>query len=191
MLYQEFVQPVMSFLGGGFVAAFFSWAHSYFSIKRQREIDSIKEQLKNLYGPLNYFCHQNENLFKLCKQIDVAYKSEYVDKKWSADERTRQSVRDEAKTTIEISNKYIQEIIKNNQSITEILEKGWHLADVEDLEVFADFEVFFKRYKIEGNTMPYDIYEALGSISLMPSNFIKLVKEKASLKELRLRKLLK
>ena len=146
----EFViQYIMSFLGGGFVAAVGNWVHSSVSARRQREIDRLKEQLQSLYGPLSFFVHQNENLLALIGKFDSAYTAEIAQQNWSRDDMTQASVRADADTTIQIYNKYAGLVIKNNKRVMEILEKGWHLIDSEDIDEFAQFQVDFARREIE------------------------------------------
>lgn len=189
----EFViQYIMSFLGGGFVAAVGNWVHSSVSARRQREIDRLKEQLQSLYGPLSFFVHQNENLLALIGKFDSAYTAEIAQQNWSRDDMTQASVRADADTTIQIYNKYAGLVIKNNKRVMEILEKGWHLIDSEDIDEFAQFQVDFARREIEFDEKlktPYIIYEVVGHISFIRPSMIDLVKKKVRAKEDRLRKL--
>ena len=76
----------------------------------------------------------------------------------------------------------------------EVLEKGWHLIDAEDIEEFAQFQVDFTRFKTEvDGTLkpPYAIYRAVGDVSYMRPSMIELVKKNAQAKEARLRELLR
>ncbi|MGG7056407.1 hypothetical protein [Nitrosomonas sp. ANs5] len=125
---EQFIQYLMSFLGGGFAVAVGNWVNSSVGIRRQREIDHLKGQLQSLYGPLSFFAQQNEKLFALCGAFSDAYTREIVQKNWSQDEKTRASVRADAETTIQLSNQYVVRVVENNGRIMEILEKGWHLS---------------------------------------------------------------
>jgi hypothetical protein len=191
---EQAIQYLMSFLGGGFAVAVGNWVNSSVGARRQREIESLKGQLQSLYGPLSFFTHQNEKLFALCGKFNAAYTAEFVGKNWSQDERTQATVRADADTTIELSNEYIQRVVENNRRVMEVLEKGWHLADSEDIEELSQFQVDFTRFKteVEGkHKTPYAIYKAVGDVSYMRPSMIELVKRKVRIKEQRLRELMR
>lgn len=194
MTLEQFIQYLMSFLGGGFAVAVGNWVNSSIGARRQREIDRLKEQLQSLYGPLSFFTQQNDKLFALCGTFNDAYRIEIAQKNWSQDEKTQASVRADAETTIELSNQYIGRVVENNSRVMEVLEKGWHLVDGEDIEEFAQFQVDFTRFKteVEGTLkIPFRIYKAVGDVSYMRPSMIKLVKQKVLAKEARLRELMR
>ena len=191
---EQFIQYLMSFLGGGFAVAVGNWVNSSVGARRQREIDHLKNQLQSLYGPLSFFTLQNEKLFALCGAFNDAYTTEIAQKNWSPDEKTQASVRAEADTTIELSNQYVGRVVENNGRVMEILEKGWHLADTEDIEELAQFQVDYTRFKteVEGTLKtPFRIYKAVGVVSYMRQSMIELVKNKVRAKEDRLRELMR
>lgn len=194
MTTEQSIHYFMSFLGGGFAVAVGNWVNSSIGARRQREIDRLKDQLQSLYGPLSFFAQQNEKLFALCGAFHDAYTTEIAQKKWSEDERTQASVRADADTTIQLSNQYIGRVIENNGRIMEVLEKGWHLADGDDIEEFAQFQVDFTRFKIEMEgtlKTPFRIYKAVGEVSYMRQPMIELIKQKVHAKENRLRELMR
>lgn len=193
MTTEQVIQYLMSFLGGGFAVAVGNWVNSSVGARRQREIESLQGQLQSLYGPLSFFTQQNEKLFALCGSINAAYTAEFVEKQWSQDERTQAAVRADAGNTIAISNQYIQRVVDNNSRVMDILEKGWHLADSDDIEELSLFQVDCTRYKteVEGQLKtPYAIYKAIGDVSYMRPSMIELVKQKTRIKEQRLRELM-
>lgn len=189
---EEIVRYVMSFLGGGFAVAAGNWAYSALSSARQREGEHLTAQLQTLYGPLYFFTLQNEKFFELCRKFDAAYTNEFVSKDWSQDQQTQAAVKKDADSTIDLSNEYVRRVVANNERVMEILEKGWHLIDSDDVEEFANFQVDFTRFKTEVDGAlkpPYSIYTAVGSISYMRPTMIGRVKEKVHAKEVRLREL--
>jgi hypothetical protein len=193
MTSDEIIRYAMSFLGGGVVVAVGNWVHASISARRQREVVHLTTQLENLYGPLAYFAQQNQQLFNLCKKLDAAYKSEFIDKSWSDDAHTHAAVKADAEATIELSNAYIEQVTKNNERVMEVLEKAWHLVDVEDVNDFAQFQVDFTRFRIEvkgSRKTPFAIYQAVGSISYMRQSMIDRIGAQVLTKSARLRKLL-
>lgn len=194
MTTEEIVRYIMSFLGGGFAVAIGNWVHATIAAHKQREVEYLKGQLQSLYGPLFFFTQQNEKLFALCGQFNGAYTNEFVAKNWSQDEKTQSSVRKDAETTIEISNEYIRRVVSNNERVMEILEKGWHFIDGDDIEELAQFQVDFTRFKIEVDgalKTPYFIYKAVGDVSYMRPSMIECVQNKVQTKEARLRELMR
>jgi hypothetical protein len=194
MTLEQFVQYLMSFLGGGFAVAVGNWVNSSIGARRQREIDHLKGQLQSLYGPLSFFTQQNEKLFALCGAFNAAYTAEFAAKNWAQDERTQATVRADAGTTIDLSNQYIKRVVENNNRVMEILEKGWYLADGEDIEELSQFQVDFTRFKteVEGKLKtPFAIYKAVGDVSYMRPSMIELVKRKVRVKEERVRELMR
>ena len=69
---QEIIRYLLSFLGGGLVAAVGNWLHSSWSARRAREVEMLREQLRLVYGPLFFFTSQNEELFKLTDNVQNA-----------------------------------------------------------------------------------------------------------------------
>ncbi|MCE9551018.1 MAG: hypothetical protein K8R50_08465 [Betaproteobacteria bacterium] len=190
----EFVQYIMSFIGGGFAVAVGNWVNSAVAARKQREGDYLKSQLQSLYGPLFFFTQQNENLFALCRKFNDAYTTEFVAQSWSEDSHTQASVQKDSATTIEISNQYIRRVVENNERVMDVLEKGWHFIDADDIKEFANFQVDFTRLKVEvdGTLKPPNaIYKAVGNISYMSPSMIERVKLKAQEKEARLRELMR
>ncbi len=189
---EETVRYVMSFLGGGFAVAVGNWVFSTLSSSRQREVEHLMAQLQALYGPLYYFTQQNGKLLELCGQFATAYDEVFVSKKWGQDQQTQAAVKKDADATIELSNQYVHRVVKNNERVITILEKGWHLVDSDDVDELATFQVDFTRYKTEVDgalKAPYMVYKALGDISYMRPTMIERVKQKVHAKEARLHEL--
>lgn len=192
MTTEQFIQYLMSFLGGGFVVAVGNWVNSAVATRKQREVEYLKAQLQALYGPLFFFTKQNEKLLVLCRSFSDAYIKEFESKDWSEDSHTQASVMKDAETTIEVSNQYIRRVVVNNERVMEVLEKGWYLIDANDIEEFAQFQVDFTRFKTEVDgtlKTPYSIYRAIGEISYMRPSMIECVKQKNQAKETRVRDL--
>jgi hypothetical protein len=72
MPFEEIIRYLLSFLGGGLVAAVGNWLHSSWSARRAREVEMLREQLRLVYGPLFFFTSQNEELFKLTDNVQNA-----------------------------------------------------------------------------------------------------------------------
>ncbi len=107
MSIQGAVNLVFSFLGGGVVVAILNWVHAARAEIRNRRATIVSDQLNKLYGPLYFFTLQNDELFKVLGRFNEAYTAEYVVKKWSDEEGTREALRIQTSATIALMNTYI------------------------------------------------------------------------------------
>lgn len=80
---EQIVSLVISFLGGGVAVAFINLWNTNRLERKRKQIEFIRLQLQELYGPLQFFTSCNEQLFKLVDKIHKAYTDEYINKKWS------------------------------------------------------------------------------------------------------------
>jgi hypothetical protein len=193
---EEIIRYLMSFLGGGVVVAVGNWIHATRSAQRSGELDRLRQQLEVVYGPCFFFTCQNQRMFDLNKSIQDAYSAHFVETKWSLDEKTQESVRQEAKETLDLANEYVLRVNKNNERVMEILERGWHLIDSDDVPIFSQFQVDFTRMKTEIRgkmrmRMPLEIYKQVGDISFMRPEIVERVKQKVESKQSRIASLLR
>lgn len=177
------ISLVVSFFGGGVISAGINWARAERADKKERNIKFLEDQLRNLYGPLYYFCSQSEICFELNKKFHDAYRAEFVTPAWSNSEGTRERLNEQTSTTLNIANRYIQEVNLNNQKIKEILDNNYSHIDPDDIDIFMLFDEHFLRYKKEIEdqdklTTPINIYERIGDISFLRPEFIERVKLK-------------
>lgn len=195
-IYFTTLSLVVSFLGGGVIGALVNYVRSERSEKKQRQIKFVDEQIRNLYGPLYYFVSQNEKLFELSERYHIAYRKEFIDQKWSRDDRTRENLSKRAETTIDLANKYVEEVLDNNTAIKAILDKQYSYIDPDDVEIFILFYEHHIRYRIEINeegklVTPDGIYDQIGDLSFMRPEFATRVKEKFASKKSELAALIK
>ena len=188
-------QIVVSFLGGGLVAAIGNWVHNTRSVRRQREIDRLSAQLAEFYGPLFFLTSQNDRLFELAAAIDVQYGLHFVEREWDTSNPVAKAEVDKsAKSTLALANAYIQRVVENNAQAMRLLESKWHMADAEDLPLFSHFQLDFTRFKTEvesGNfrEVPFLITRALGAISYMRPELITRVQYRVEKKRAEIREL--
>jgi len=177
------LQLIISFLGGGIIGGLINWARAERADRASRKSDYLKEQLKNLYGPLYFFAGQNESLFELNFKFHKAYNKHYVNQNWSKDPATRESLREETTTTIELANYYVGIVRENNRKITEILRSNYAFIDPEDTEIFKQFVIDHLRMEQEFQVdkplkTPFGVYMEIGEISYSRPEFVELTKQK-------------
>ena len=192
----EIIRLVLTFLGGGLLGALVSAYRSEQSERKARRVTFLDGQLRELYGPLQFFTSQNALLFEHNRRLHDAYKNEYIDKKWSSSPLTRERLEEQTTTTIQVANEFIQQVRQNNEHIMEILEANYSLIEPSDIDILSRFVLDYKRHIIETDESgllraPLAIYEQVGDISFMRPEMIELVDIRFKSKKLELEKLLK
>lgn len=187
---------LVSLFGGGIIGALINWISGERSRQKEREINFLDKQIRELYGPLYYFVSQAEKLFDLNNRFQEAYKQEYIDEKYSQDENTRKIINEEADKTLGIANRYISYVEANNEKIKEVLDSNYSLIDPEDIDIFIMFfehHVRIKTERDEGGRLitPFMIYKHIGNISFLHPEVIKRIKKKFFSKKNKLQNLLK
>lgn len=178
----EVLSLTISFLGGGILVALINWSYAKRAAQKEREINFLDNQIRNLYGPLYFFVSQVEKLLELNSKFHSAYKEELVAKEWSKDEGTKKILDKETTTTLEIANKYVKYVENNNNKIKEILTNNYSYIDPDDVDIFVLFYEHYIRMNTEINeegrmVTPLRIYNHIGDISFLRPEFIKRVKD--------------
>lgn len=174
---------VIIFLGGGVIGAGIHWASVARTEREKRHSNYIYEQLEKLYGPLYFVTSQNEELFKLSKNILSAHRDYFDGKVWSKNEKTQESVRKQSTATIDLSNEYARKVVENNETIVDILRSNYAFIDVDDISIFQEFVLDALRMNKEMQEdrlkeIPTEIYYSLGEISYSRPEFLEGIKTK-------------
>ena len=77
MSIEEILTYSVTLLCGGVIGAFVNWYRSSRLEKKERETETLKSQIQNLYGPLCFYTSQNEIYFKHYNKLHQAYQVEY------------------------------------------------------------------------------------------------------------------
>jgi len=173
---QSTISLLLSSILGGAVVALINWFRIERISAKERKINFLDEQVRNLYGRLYYYISQNERLFEIYNRYHVAY-NEYFNRGWN--EQTEK----DAKLTLAVANKYIHEIYNNNQKIKNTLDTNSSLIDPVDVEYFLLFYEHYTRLNIEiddegKSVLPPPIANKLGMISILNPEVIDGVKQK-------------
>jgi hypothetical protein len=180
---EEIIRLVFSFLGGGLVAGILAWVRINRADRIGRRVAFLRAQIEHLYAPLHFFAAQNRSFFELNDKLNQAYTAEFVDKKWSNNKATQENIRRQADATLELANKYISLVTKNNDRILEILRDNFAYIDDDDVDTFRRFLVDYTRMRTELDPearlkTPFLIYKHVGEISFMRPEFIEQVESK-------------
>ena len=137
---------LMALLGSGVGVAIVTALFQIWTTMRQGELQIIQNQLSGLYGPLYYFTCLNKALFDLYNDYQKAYDKEFKDTNIAPE--SMESFKKEATALLDEANSYINtEVMQNNAKILELLEKNWHLIDLDDVEIYSRFQIDMARLK--------------------------------------------
>ncbi|MGA2620836.1 MAG: hypothetical protein ABSF26_24710 [Thermoguttaceae bacterium] len=183
-----------SLLGGGLGSALVSfWANSSIE-RRRRRIDHLDSQLRNLYGPLQFFVSGSQSIYKRAWTIEQAMHAEYGGE--NAAKHSPQGRTDEINASIAVNNEYFALAKENSRHIVKILTDNYYLMEPEDAEVFGQFQDHHVRGKTElhesgGLKLPYDVYKKIGDIYCLDPKFAELVNRRFSQKKMELARLIR
>jgi hypothetical protein len=188
MSVEEAVRLIFSFLGGGLVVAMLNLWHASRLDKIRRQVEFVKAQLGDLYGPLQFFTSCSVRISQISGEIHKAYAVEYEGK-------TSDAAAERAGKTIDVSNAYVARIEANNKRIADILTNHYALIEPNDAEVFAKFMVDCTRRQTEFEDSgrlktPLEIYRHLGDVAFLRPEFAEAVDKMFKAKQAELSRLL-
>lgn len=177
----EELGTIITFLGGGILGAAIHYVSLFRSEKEKRHSTYVHEQLNRLYEPLYFLSSQNEKLFDLNKCIMEGYDQHFIQKEWSNNPHTQESLRKESKSVINLANEYIDIVKENNLKIIEVLRNNYDLIATEDISVIQEFVIDCIRMNKEFEEerlkeIPYEVYMYVGNISYSKPEFLALIK---------------
>lgn len=163
---------LMSFLGGGLVAATFNWFRVASSERRAFKAARIKDQLEKLYGPLLFITSQAKKLHELSRRHSEAYQVEYIELKSGASE--------EFSAAIQVNNCYAAELHNLAKEATHIMRNAYSYIDPQDSYIFQDVVIDALRLAVERDESgkmitPVEIYKRVGEMYFFREDFIEVV----------------
>jgi len=177
-------------IGGGIGAAAVTALFDIWASKTQVNITLLQDQLRELYGPLYFLTRQNQALFDLCNKYHEAYDKTFSGKKYADEAFPR--VQQEMQAMIEDANQYIKQVELNDQKALDLLEKSWHHADPDDIDIFIEFQIDYSRLILgrkESFATVIATHQHIGNISYMRPSMIERVESKWTTKKAELVKL--
>src|SRR3989339_238660 len=118
----EILTFLASLFGGGIIGAVINAAGTERARQKERKINFLDKQIRELYGPLYYFVSQAEKLFELNNKFHDAYKEEYINKQYSLDEHTQKILLHFLNTTYVLKQKEKMENLVHLSKYINILE---------------------------------------------------------------------
>ena len=112
---------IAAFLTGGVSVALLNWFLQATTERIRQQIEFLSKQVEAVYGPLCFYAEQNQRLADHSGSIHEAYKEEYEGRKLPDQGTVADRVRKDAERTIDVSNKYIGLMNKNNEVMVDII----------------------------------------------------------------------
>ncbi len=171
---------VLGLFGGGTLIALIAQQLAIRNAKKERKLQQLETQIRELYGPLFYLVSQSERLFSLIGRFDDAYKAEFIDKQYVDNPTTRERINQESTDTLKLKNQYATQVEANNEKISQLLNDKFSYIDPDDIELFLLFFEHYSRMTTERNEggilkTPFLVYRHIGDISYLRPEFIERV----------------
>lgn len=175
-------------IGGGIAGGILNWFLRRRDRQEERRIQTVRDQLQNLYAPVYFFTSQNEECFRLCDAFHTALHSDKLHTVDTDGHRHSYLTTKEVDDTIGLSNDYVAIVKKNNDQIVELFRQNWAHVEPQDVAVFRQMIVDYIRLKTEfpdGKKMktPFLVYPEIGEVSFMRPEFIDQVRQRVEEKQ--------
>jgi hypothetical protein len=180
-------------LGGGATAGLISvWGNAWLE-RRRRRIELLDSQIRNLYGPLQFFVSGSQGVYRQASIIEQALHKEYGGE--NAQKHPPQRMSDEINAAISVNNEYFAVARENTQRIVDILTNNYPLIEPDDAEMFAQVRMHHLRHKTEFDDsghlkLPLEVYAHVGDIYSLLPEFAELVNRRFKEKTAAFRKLI-
>jgi hypothetical protein len=177
-LWERAMESLLSLVGAGTIGGLIIWMLNARQERRRRRIEFLDSQLRNLYGPLQFFVSGSQDIYKHVWSIEQAAHEEYGGEK--ASKQPRPTVSEGIQATLEVNNEYFAITDENSRRMVEILTNNYALIEPDDAETFARFRVHHLRHKTEFDAsrrlkLPYEVYTHVGDIYNLPPEFADVV----------------
>ncbi len=136
---------IITLISGGFITAIITATWNAISQRRRRQIEFLQEQIRRLYGPLDFSVKLNESM--------QARKEEWVDAIIAAIKKdplcSIRTTSDAAETEEGIIKEYWKQMDETAYQMAKLIQENWLLVDADDVEAFAAFCASCRRHQIE------------------------------------------
>jgi hypothetical protein len=190
IFWQSVICSAFSVLGSGLIVGVIGFLYNAKLDRKRRRAELLDAQLRELYGPLQFFASCSQNIYEHAWKIEEAYEQEFA-----AENASKHSGRtEEIDATLNVNNEYFELINVNKQRMVEILTNHYALIEPDDAEAFAGLLIGSVRRDTEFNRLgglklPREIYKRLGDISCLPPEFVKVVERRYKEKKAELERL--
>jgi hypothetical protein len=145
---------------------------------RARRADYLRDQIRNLYGPLAFLVESNVRRSETANSIMGAYEEYFVG-------RHGDQAGKEMHEVIDTSNRYIDLIVANNKQAADILRANWGWLDADDIDDTAQYLTDIDRHGVEieeAKKLPPEFYgmleNSVGKPHFLRGKFVDRVRRK-------------
>ena len=172
-----------------------NWIREHRRDQITRRADFLKEQLRNLYGPLFHYLSYNREIFAFAGKISDVYKEVFCQREYPIDREAAEALEAQAINTINLGNEYVKLAMENNVKIEDVLVANFNYIDIDDLEMARLFRGDRMRARIELEKkeerpqIPFRVIYLLGTVIFYRDDFTKQIELKFHSKVQELRRL--
>ena len=169
--WQSVIAPAFSVLGSGLIVGVIGFLHNARLDRKRRRAELLDSQLRELYGPLQFFASCSQSIYGHAWKIEEA-----CDKEYGGKNASRQAGRsEEIQATIDVNNEYFELVNTNIKRMVEVLTSHYSHIEPDDAEIFSEFLTDSVRHETEfsksrGSKLPLGVFHHLGNVcTLRPS----------------------
>lgn len=182
------LELIVSFVSGGLVVAVIEWYRGYQLSRLERRLQLTRDSLSKLYGPIYFYTVQNQECFRICRELHKALHSDKIN---ITDENGKYQLlltKEELDCAINLTNEYVEIVKKNNDQIFEIAQNNWVFIEFDDIDLFRKMIVDYTRLKIEYEESgklktPLMIYTEIGDVCFMQPEYVERIEQRVREKQ--------
>ena len=143
--WQSVIAPAFSVLGSGLIVGVIGFLHNARLDRKRRRAELLDSQLRELYGPLQFFASCSQSIYGHAWKIEEA-----CDKEYGGKNASRQAGRsEEIQATIDVNNEYFELVNTNIKRMVEVLTSHYSHIEPDDAEIFSEFLTDSVRHETE------------------------------------------
>jgi hypothetical protein len=143
---------------GALVGALALWRLNETLATKARRADYLREQIKNLYGPVTFLLEAGERSFDTHNKVAAGYE-EYFRTRYAHERYS-----EEMGQVLATQNHYGGLAVQTNREAAQVLKEHWGWLDAEDTTEVSTFLTYVERQRVErddGMTLPVAFYTEL------------------------------
>lgn len=134
-------------VGGSLIAA----VATSLRARRDRQLDHLRQQLQQLYGPLYHYMNTNARVQMHDAELSNVYANSYSGEKATMffERLGQEGFSKELREASDVMNDFAGLWRQNNLKAAQVIENNLHLTEPDDQEAFGQFVLHVVRYAIE------------------------------------------
>jgi hypothetical protein len=114
-----------------------------------RRAGFLENQLKRVYGPVNFFIRQNKLIFEHSRNLQEAGIDLFSKGPASTEAEVMKAQEKQIDDAIDVGNDFLAQAVGNNHAISEYLSENYAYVDLDDAKLFDEIAFNTIRHEIE------------------------------------------